>query len=762
MKKMQLVVCSVMVLATYGCAEDAHDSRRATSTSASAESISTGEAEALFANTSAPIFNVKNGCPWKGSIENADGRGTVNDTVAIQNCLYAAGQAFATACPAAPWTEAGYPVCQPVEVFVPSGTYFVEGVWKTSYPEHSSANNSAYVDQWVVFTLPRGVAIRGEGKDGGNASTITLNKTRDCYLDSNPDGSKGLSDRCSEERRSKRTGTYLFMAGFEKMADFCDYTPSSGNPSPKNPGASNDLLCQPSVSIAERGASGAQNSFQDIALIGDRLALANHWYEGLLKSQSTAIHTYRARDLRLTNVKTDNWYRALNSREGNGVSVTGSTILNNFKASLYLSGPYANSAAAPQPLSTPPAAIYNFNIGYNVSRTSPNVTSRLPISIDHNEINNDPEFFSLLKAKGAAPWGGLNGVYVIGNNNSVGCSDASITSNKLRYAKIYFEQPCAAVSIQDNTVSYTGMPIQVGSYENNNGLNIAKSIAIEGNKINHSVSGILIRGCQYNTRTDRCVGTDLSPLISPLVRGNSLDNFLPLAGVGSDVWVSEMARSSKSLGGIVVADASLVRIDGNSISGLRKGSQSFGIGIERSRWNTKHGTGASCYEPITRSRGISITGNSISYAIDQNNTGANGSIVGLRDQLGRIKDAPVGIYVESSDNLTYSAGSMVGVTSNRLICSTFARGSINPSFCTSTETGSASSCPRRLDSSSSLMSRTCSPQIETDCVFTIPGLPPRPVDKTQEQWNAENPREFYAGICSPNRRDPSDEEMIFK
>ena len=649
-------------------------------------------------------------------------------------------------CPARPWNHIDlYPECTPVEVFFPKGTYFVEGVWKTAYPQHSSAD--PYKDQWVVFTLPRGVAIRGVGMEGIGASAISLIKKNDCLLNRNSSGSPSGSNKCRNPRFDKRTGTHLFMAGFEKMTDFCDSAITPTNPIPKNPGAKNNLLC--SASSTEKRASGAQNYFQDIALIGDRLAVANDWSNGDLKTQSTAIHTYRSRDIRLFRVKTDNWYRAINSREGNGVSVAASKIRNNFKASIYLTMPYSLR-------NPPPPEVDNFNMGYTTA-------SRLPIVIDNNDIVNEPSFFTLLKGKGAAPWGALTGVYVTGHVDTVGCSDTSIINNRLTYSKIYYEQPCAKVLIQENSVSYTGMPIQVGSYENNNGLNYAVSVAIIGNKIHKSVSGILIRGCQYNIGTARCIGDDAHnwPLIAPVVRDNVIDTFLPLSGVGSDIWVNEMARSGKTLGGIVLADVSLVTIDNNKINDLRIGSQSFGIGVQKSRWNTQHagtvlpnGTvltnqTANCYKPITRSRGVTISRNSISYSTLPN---GNIGLLGLRDAQGP-KTTAVGVYVEYSDDVLYtSPGAMAGVAINRMIDSTFRSPAPTGDFCFAPATGSSSACPRRIDSSSSLMSRTCSPTLEVSCYFTIPNTP--------SNENAALLREFYSGICTS--RDASDEEMMFR
>lgn len=709
------------------------------STSAKLPEVSDEETSALRSAPtiefrSASEFNVKNGCSFGSSpLVKAGGKGDTNDTVAIQNCLYAAGQRFASTCIPRPWNpNQGYPICKPVEVFFPRGTYFVEGVWKTGYPEHSNLNNAGYVDQWVVFTLPRGVAILGQGMEGRNASVITLNKRNDCILDRDRQGATTRANTCSGTRLEKRTGTYLFMAGFEKMKDFCN---SAAN---KNPGSVANLLCAPTVSQAERYASGSQNSFQNIALIGDLPALANHWYKGYLKSQSTAIHINRGRDLRLINVKTDNWYRALNSREGNGVTVTGSKIWNNFKASLYFIMPSALT-------DPPPTEIDNYNIGYTRA-------GRLSVVVQSNEVKNTPEFFEYLTKKTSDPFGALAGIYATGNISKAGCNDMTILNNTVQYARIYYEQPCAKVLIEGNRVSLTGMPIQVGSYENNVGLNIAESVSILNNQVSKSVSGILIRGCQYNTMTERCLGTDAEPLISPVIRGNILNSFLPLSGPGQDIWVTRMARSQKSLGGITVADASNVVIDQNQILNLRKGSQSFAIGIEKSRWNTEHagtvetGTTPDCYRPITRSRNISITRNSISFTgINTNNAG-----VGLSKD---IKDANVGIYAEYSDDLNYlEPGSMTGVEENRLISSTFKSGSSESAFCTT-------HCRRRLDSASSLMSQNCSPDIGR-CVFSIPGLTP-PARVPRDVFNLEKLREYYTAICDSRFRTSTDEEMHF-
>ena len=162
-----------------------------------------------------------------------------------------------------------------------------------------------------------------------------------------------------------------------------------------------------------------------------------------------------------------------------------------------------------------------------------------------------------------------------------------------------------------------------------------------------------------------------------------------------------------------------------------------------------------CYEPITRSRDISITRNSISYSTLAN---TNSGSLGLGNSQGR-KDTNVGVYVEYSDNVLYAnPGSMVGVESNRMINSTF-NGSApvgtapGETFCLTPSSNLSVGCPRRLDSSSSLMSRTCGPVLEKSCVFQIPGVP--------ANQNEQKLREYYAGICSPNNRNPTDEEMMF-
>ena len=614
--------------------------------------------------------------------------------------------------------------------------------------------------------MPRGVAIRGEGID---QSTITLKKVNDCTLVKDNLGRTIAPNDCAGDRLSKRTSTYLFMAGFEKM----EYDKVDQNGVMTTTGYCmqpdaiiHDKIC--SKNWNERRASGAQNSFQDITLQGDQDALVNHWVwvnaalpndppKGMLKTQSTAIHTYRARDLRILRVKTDSWYRALHSRDGNGVSVTSSLIYNNFKGSLYFKLPLANTEL--ESTGQQPNKSYNFNIGNTKA-------SRYPIEINSNRVLNSPVFFQRLLDKKANPFGALNGIYVTGNTSSEGCSDVSVANNTLRYSKIYFEQPCAKVLIDRNDVSLVTMAIQVGSYENVNGLNTAEDVTVSNNTIHESASGILIRGCEFNNAPDhRCITNQ----VKPLIRGNRIDSFLPLSGPASNKWVSLMAASKKTLAGITLVDVSNVTVDNNHIVDLRKGSQSFGIGVQTSRWNTQFvapvgSTAASCYAPIRRSSGIVMSNNSISYSTLAN---LNESGIGL---LKNVSDRKVGVYIESSGGVTYSdtSGSMIGVDDNRMIGSTFTTPPTRQ-FCTATESGSGIHCPRRIDSSNSLMSAICNPRTSpphaNTCMWTIPGLqnpaPPPHENKTRAEYNQFVFDQYYKTICASNKRDPSDQEMFF-
>jgi hypothetical protein len=661
------------------------------------------QATALSSKKSLPKaiqFNVKEGCRWKGRNIAAKGDGLENDTTAIQNCLYAAGELFAKQCPARAWNAVdGYPQCEQVKVFLPQGHYFVEGEWETTYPGHSSLNNSAYVPQWVVFSLPRGVALLGESME---STKISLTRSEDCKLDKDRRGQPILgSNTCTGSRFDKRRGTYLFMGGFEKLSGYCDQTEARRN----------NFLCQ--LSEDEKLASGSQNSFEELTLDGDLDALANHWHcnEGgcKMKSQSTAIHFYRGRDLQIKRVTSNYWYRGLNSREVNGARVVQSHFLNSHKGSIYFILPQGPSSE-------------NYNIGSDSS-------SRLLTYVGTNNVANSPYFLGVLEGKGVQPWGALSGIYFTGNISSVACSDVAVVNNTLRYARIYYEQPCGSVLIERNKVSRTGMPIQVGSYENNNGLNIAKDISILDNQISESLSGILVRGCDFNG-TSRCE----SPSARPIVYGNIISNFLPVAGEGSDVWVSKMGRSKKTLAGIVVSDASYVVVENNKIRDLQKGSQSYGIGVQSSRWNTNYNLDSpNCYAPIRESREIKLYNNDIEFK-STNNAGLSN----------------VGVYIENSLGVDFVSGSMSRVQSNRLINSTLI-GEGDSLFCSS-QSGSSANCPRRLDAGRTLMSRSCLNNL-AGCVFNIPGI--------SRENNRTTFLSRYSSTCNFSNKDASDEELVW-
>ncbi|MBP9838687.1 MAG: hypothetical protein KBC84_08230, partial [Proteobacteria bacterium] len=643
-------------------------------------------------------FDVTLGCIWKGKRIKAMGDGAHNDTQAIQNCLYAAGKKFAKYCPARPWSpESGYPQCPQVEVFFPKGKYFVEGVWETSYPEHSSEKNSAYGDQWVVFSLPRGVSIKGEDME---MTQISLTPNNDCTLDKDQQGNPNSgTNTCSGNRFNKRRGTYLFMAGFEKLSGFCSQKTAKRY----------DSLCQ--LRQKEKLSGGSQNSFEEISLIGDLDALANDWRcnnQGcLMKSQSTAIHTYRGRELKIKRVLSNYWYRGLHSREGNGVSVTESHFLNNHKGSIYFSLP--NNTTSEE--------------SYNIGASDPR--SKLLTFVGTNNVINTPLFFNALESKQINPWAALSGIYVTGNIASNSCSDVAIVNNNLRYARIYYETPCGNVQIERNKVSRAAMPIQVGSYENIYGLNIAKEINILENEISESLSGILVRGCDFNTHPSfdtRCK----NPSARPLIYGNNLHNFLSLTGNNSDISVSKMAKSKKTLAGIIASDASYVTIENNSIKDLQSGSQAYGLGIQSSRWNTST---ENCYKPVLKSREVKVLNNNIAFKEISEN---------------RLEN--VGTYIENSSNLSFITGNTAHVQSNRIINASLSTEDNSSLFCSSTGLENSPGCPRRLDSSRALMTTYCLNNLDS-CAFSLPGL------------SKAELKTLYERICTMQNKITSDEDL---
>jgi len=342
-----------------------------------------------------------------------------------------------------------------------------------------------------------------------------------------------------------------------------------------------------------------------------------------------------------------------------------------------------------------------------------------------------------MQEKSLYPWGALSGIYLTGNGYSNSCSDVSLVNNTLRYSKIYYEQPCGTVLIKRNKISRTAIPIQVGSYENLIGLNLAKDVLVTKNQIRETLGGILIRGCDFNDKEPRC----RIPSARVQVVENNFDSFLPLEGTGADSWVNLMSRSGKSLSAIVTSDASYVTIESNQISGLRSGSQVYGISVQSSRWNAWYADSSKdCYAPILASRGIDLSQNSISFS----------PLTNENVNLGLSGKQNVGIYVENADNVVYAPGTFERVDSNRLIRATLATNSDASAFCSAPSGGATDKCRRRLDPGRLLMLDACL-RNPAWCEFRIPGIPA-----------SENAAEFskrYSNRCTASAKDPEDEEF---
>jgi hypothetical protein len=552
-----------------------------------------------FADCSTPNFNVTNGCAYRGSSAIAAvADGVTNDGPAIQQCLLAAGDFYKT-CREGDSTQRE----NPVEVQFGNGTYFVEGAFRSAIPDTRIPD----FPQWIALVMPRGVAVRGNGYAN---TTITITQGEN---DSRPYGNTG-----------PRASTFLFVAGMEKVADYCNETttlqPSGGDSRP----LCKDETGNPTTQ-SERELGGAYNAFYDIRLHGDSEAIvwdqnASHEVEG----RSSAVMVTDGYKFKMNNVWVDEWYRGV-WVIANGADVRNSYFVNNIKAGLYINGLALATYGRPDHTGEP---YYVYN----------------------NWMGNEESWLSRmedLKANSQADWnphGSLAAIFFNGNV-SAACGDLTFDSNRIYRARAVIDPPCGSeLSVLNNWFSWSAEPITIGGTDGQMGLLFAHG-SIHDNTIDHSLTGITIQGCNWRKDAADLVGRCAERTTNQLdIQDNTMTTFLPFHGVGSDHFVDAAAVSwVGNYGGIALSDISGVTMYGNHIRDLKSGTQMAGLSVQTSFQNARlPGEGWSslnCYMPFAYNENINAYGNEISYSSDAK----------ANDLLGFPSHA-IGYYVENTLN----------------------------------------------------------------------------------------------------------------
>ena len=642
----------------------------------------------------AVTFNVKNGGDYHGRNVTAAGDGIQDDTEAIQNCLLAAGLHWRKGFLAA--ANATEPTRR-VRVEIPAGDYFVQGRFLTAYPLHTE--DIKYPPHYGVFIVPPGVALSGAG----------------------PDATRIILERGTRENRlagqGTRIGTHVFLAGYEKgdvppqsdMDAYCRQLPDSVRPliclangtryglksfcgqlEGQMPAPMASDLCpwdyDAGGKVDLKAVSGSFITFENLAIHGDREALLG-WYTADRKatqSFSSAIVVYRGNDFNATSIRVDDFYRTLYLRQTRGILVNGSEFHNGYKAMIFIETPTIN---------TPVIRVAGTAVPFDARNR-----------IEANRISTDLAFFNRMKKNEEAGvftgYHVLMGVLILGNID-LRCEDTHIADNEFTLARIDLTTPCRKMVIERNRFDYNALPLRLGNQLDRWGMGFRRvadgeyQVEVKNNVVRHSLSGLAVAGCN-----DR--GSGFGPRCSAitknqvLIEGNRFEEFLPFSNnlsafdpaTDPAYWVQKMRSfgEDRFAAGIGAVDVSGIDIRNNTITGLKRGSQTSGIGILTTIHNIRNATHpwVHCYGPIEYNQNIQVVGNRIAFDAD---APINPPV---------IPGESVGLYVENTLDV-FVADNAVNAEGNRFINTRVS----NPettglSFCQRTLFQVNASCQRRL------------------------------------------------------------------
>ena len=638
-----------------------------------------------------PTFNVKQGCRYQSVTLQAVGDGIQDDTVAIQNCLMAAGlhwrQTRLNGTNASDLTRR-------VRVELPEGDYFVQGRFLTAYPLHSE--DIGYPPHYGVFIVPPGVAVSGAG-----ASKTHI-----------------ILERGSRENRvagqGTRIGTHVFLAGYEKgvvpqgwdMNSYCRQLPEAARTllcAQNGTNQSIKTFCAQLVGQVPAGmasdlcpwehglngsmlkdVSGSFITFENLQIRGDREALLG-WYAPDSKSTvafSSAIVVYRGNDFNAREIRVDDFYRTLWLRQNRGIAVTNSEFHNGHKSTVFIE----------TPVDTPKILLAGAAVPFDVRNRieSNRITTDLPF-LQRMKVNEKKNVFTGYHV--------FMGVAILGNNN-LQCEDTLIRDNEFTLNRIDLTTPCRRTIIEKNRFEYNALPLRLGNQLDRWGMGFRRvaegqyQVEVLNNVVRHSLSGVALAGCNdRNASGARCNAVLRNQV---LIADNRFEDFLPFSNDLTlfdsarepEYWVNKMHSFAEDRvpAAIGVMDINGVDILNNTITGLKHGSQIFGIGVLSSIHNLRNATHpyANCYGPTEYNKNFQITGNRVAFD-------SNGPI-----EPPVVPGESVGLYVENTLD-AYVSGNFITADSNRLINTRLSNAnSTDLSSCQRTLFQTNATCARRV------------------------------------------------------------------